>query len=119
MKTLIVLTDFSKAATNAARYAAALTHQFTVNRLILFNSYEFKPVATDIPMNSQASMAAQRQESLLKLEKLKAEMQPLIASDTTIEVFAVENELISCSASLNRTTSGRTYGNGYNRNERH
>ncbi len=94
MKTIIVLTDFSKAATNAARYAAALTHQFSVSKLILFNSYEFKPVATDIPMTSQAGMAAQREESFLKLERLKIELQSLIAPETVVELTAVENSLI-------------------------
>ena len=100
MKTLIVLTDFSKAATNAARYAAALTHQFTVSRFILFNSYEFKPVATDIPMTNQAGMAAQREDSIRKLEKSKIELQSLIAPNTDIEIMAVENALIYAVHSL-------------------
>jgi nucleotide-binding universal stress UspA family protein len=94
MKTLIVLTDFSKAATNAARYAAALTQQINVSRFILFNSYEFKPIATDIPMTNQAGLSAQREESIRKLEKLKIELQPLIAPETSVDIVAVENALM-------------------------
>jgi len=100
MKTLIVLTDFSKAATNAAKYAAALTHQFTVSKFILFNSYEFRPVATDIPMTNQAGMAAQREESIRKLEELKLELLPFIAAETQVETMATENALIYAVHSL-------------------
>jgi nucleotide-binding universal stress UspA family protein len=39
VKNILVLTDFSDAAENAARYAAALTHQLKAERLLLYHSY--------------------------------------------------------------------------------
>jgi len=49
MKTILLLTDFSDTALNAARYGAALTHQLGTSSMILYHSYEFIPIATDIP----------------------------------------------------------------------
>jgi len=100
MKTLIVLTDFSKSALNAARYAAALTHQFSVSKLILFNSYEFRPVATDIPMTNQVGLANLREESRKKLENLRDELLPIVNQETTMEILAVENPLVYAVHSL-------------------
>lgn len=100
MKTLIVLTDFSNTATSAAKYAAALTHQFSVSRFILFNSYEFKPVATDIPMPNQVSMELLRQESLKKLEDLRDELRTFVNENTSIELLATEKNLLIAVHSL-------------------
>jgi nucleotide-binding universal stress UspA family protein len=100
MNTIIVLTDFSNSASNAARYAAGLTHQIDVKNIILFNSYEYKPVATDIPMSGQVGMNVLRQQSITKLQELKSELLTLASEKTRIEVLASENPLILAIHSL-------------------
>ena len=44
VKTMLVLTDFSDAALNAARYAAALTYQRRTSKLILYHFYHIPRV---------------------------------------------------------------------------
>ncbi|WP_432712733.1 universal stress protein [Pedobacter sp.] len=100
MKTLIVLTDFSKSAVNAAHYAAALTQQVLVSRIILFNAYEYKPVATDIPMSYSIGMEALREESHRRLEQLKMELLPLVSQHTSIDTLAREETLLYAIAAL-------------------
>ncbi len=46
MKTIIVPTDFSNTATNAAAYAVRFAEQINVKRILLFHAYEL-PVALD------------------------------------------------------------------------
>ncbi|MET3114386.1 nucleotide-binding universal stress UspA family protein [Pedobacter sp. CG_S7] len=121
MKTLIVLTDFSNTASSAAIYAAALTHQFSISRFILFNSYEFKPLATEIPMPNQVSMELRREESLKKLEDLRDELRTFVSENTSIELLATEKNLLFAVHSLSEqyhaelTVMGITGMSGFER----
>ena len=54
MKTVLVLTDFSDAASNAAQYAAALTHQLRTSCMFLYHSYRFIPVPELIAISSSS-----------------------------------------------------------------
>jgi nucleotide-binding universal stress UspA family protein len=94
METLLVLTDFSKTASNAAMYAAALTHQLNVSRIILFNSYEFRPVATDIPITTQVGLAASKTDSINRLQALRNEILPFVNATTTVDYATSENPLL-------------------------
>jgi nucleotide-binding universal stress UspA family protein len=47
MKTILIATDFSKAAHNAALYSMELAKAFNA-RLMLFNSYQPVPVSVDV-----------------------------------------------------------------------
>lgn len=64
MKTILVATDFSEAAHNAAVYAAALAKAFNA-RLLLFSAYEQVPVpVSEIPVLSQEEMGMRVQQDL-------------------------------------------------------
>ena len=66
MRTLIVATDFSTEANNAAKYAAALA-QHIRGRIILFNSYQL-PEQSDYKATSQAEIDKQLQNNREYLE---------------------------------------------------
>jgi nucleotide-binding universal stress UspA family protein len=50
MKTILVLTDFSENAENAARYAAELSNHLTASKIILYHSFELPLTASEIPI---------------------------------------------------------------------
>ena len=93
-RNILVLTDFSPAASNAARYAAALARRFNSPNIILYHSLSI-PLATEIPMQSPLPAVDFQQDSLSKLAQLKNEMLPLAGEETTITVRSDERVLVS------------------------
>lgn len=90
MKTILVTTDFSKTALNAAQYAIALYAPLGATRIILYNSYDLSFVATDIPVSeSDSSMA--HEKSVRALENLENQLG---ADKVNIELIANEFPLI-------------------------
>ncbi len=94
MKTIVVLTDFSDAAFNAARYAAALTHQLGTSDMILYHSYQFRYKTKSLPEFMPAGSVELYNESVKDLEDLKSKLQPLVNEKTTIEIRTDERPLI-------------------------
>ena len=93
MKTILLLTDFSDTALNAAKYGAALTHQLGTSSMILYHSYEFTPIATDIPMPEPSEVINFHEESIEHLNDLKNKLQSLVSEKTTIEFRTDERPL--------------------------
>lgn len=94
MKTILVPTDFSEAAYNAARYALGLARQLQTARIVLYHAYELivpiPDVPTTVPMvNSDELRAA----SLEGLEKMIRELSPLLPENVQLEPRA-ENHLL-------------------------
>jgi len=102
VKNMLVLTDFSDAALNAARYAAALTQQLKTANLILYHSYESitVPAITFAPVSPGAAESPEL--SLEKIRGLKDDLGNLIAEATKIEVRTDERPLVTAVNTLTR-----------------
>lgn len=95
MKTIIVPTDFSDTAYNAARYALNLAQQVSTARVVLYHAYELIVPIPDVPsavpmVNADDLRAA----SLEGLQKMKKELEPLLAPGISLVVRA-ENTLLA------------------------
>ncbi|KAA2244734.1 universal stress protein [Chitinophaga agrisoli] len=94
MKTIIVPTDFSETAYNAARYALGLAGQMDTSRIVLYHAYELivpiPEVPTTVPMVNPEELRA---ASLEGLEKMKRELLPLLPDNASLETRA-ENSLL-------------------------
>jgi nucleotide-binding universal stress UspA family protein len=105
IKNILVTTDFSDASINAARYAAALSHQLRINSLVLYHSY----AALEIPSTPYAPVPwqyeEQPEESLEKAKNIQKDLDALISTHTRIETYNDERALIAAvnemSAKLN------------------
>jgi len=104
---ILVLTDFSEAALNAAKYAAGLTHQLKSSAIILYHSHDYLPVVTTTFTPVSPEMAHSEKESHVKLSQLKETLEPLVAGNTTIEIISDGRPLISA---VNTITEQRHVG---------
>lgn len=95
VKTMMVLTDFSDAALNAARYAAALTHQLKTSTLILYHSYDITwvPPVAFAPVGPGFTESPEM--SLEKIMDVKNDLEDRVAEQTSIEIRTDERTLIS------------------------
>lgn len=91
MKTIIITTDFSKSALNAARYAVALAKAIGAHQLVLYHSYDSVPIGTDIPTTEVIPPLAHDQ-SLAELKSLQAELETVLGTDSHINISAVSND---------------------------
>lgn len=100
VKRMLVLTDFSEEAANAARYAAGLSHQLGAKKIILYHSYE----SVAVPVTAFAPYTGGFTESpevcLQKITKLKEELQEWLPENTEIEVRCDERNLVNAVITL-------------------
>lgn len=87
MNTIIVATDFSDAAFNAAQYAAYLTRYIPVNKMILYHSY-YDLIATDTPLANTEYYLQLQEDSLRRLTELKGLLKLKAADGIIIECVA-------------------------------
>jgi len=101
METILVLTDFSDAAFNAARYAAAFTHQLDASRRLLYHSYEFvPPVETAVPLYEPVNVSSFHQDSIEKLSELKDQIRTFVKDGTDIDIIADERPIIKAAEAI-------------------
>ncbi|ETZ21745.1 universal stress protein [Pedobacter sp. V48] len=93
MKTIIIATDFSASALNAARYAASLSKQLHARQILLYHSYEL-PIATEIPFPENRDAHILHEKSITSLNNVKTAISDLCAEDTTIEIFTDDSPII-------------------------
>lgn len=95
MKTILVPTDFSDIAYNAATYAVDLARSVGAERVIFYHAYELivpiPDVPTAVPMVNADEL---REASLEGLEKMRKELQPL-ASDKVTLLTRADNTLLA------------------------
>ncbi|MBC9911218.1 universal stress protein [Chitinophaga varians] len=95
MKTILVPTDFSDTAYNAATYALSMAAQLKVDRIVLYHAYELivpiPDVPTSIPMVNPDDLRIASQEGLDKMQK---ELLPLAAEGVSI-VTRADNTLLA------------------------
>lgn len=94
VKRMLVLTDFSDAASNAASYAAAMAHQLNTKMLMLYHSYEpaAVPAAALAPLTGEIADSPELIRE--KITELKNRLKELIPFKTKIEVRADERNLL-------------------------
>lgn len=95
MKTILVPTDFSDTAYNAATYALSMAPHLKVDRIVLYHAYELivpiPDVPTSIPMVNPDDLRIASQEGLDKMQK---ELAPLAAEGVSI-VTRADNTLLA------------------------
>ena len=95
MKTIIVPTDFSATAYNAARYALDLAGQLGTTRILLYNAYELIVPIPDLPTSMPVVDPAELQESSLKgLERMKEDLDAFVPAGAVLDIRA-ENNLLA------------------------
>ena len=90
---MLVLTDYSVVALNAARYAAALTHQLETRTLILYHSRESIVVPTTF--FTVSGPIESTDESMQKITHLKNDLRNSVGEQAEIEIRTDERSLIS------------------------
>ncbi|MEO7312911.1 MAG: universal stress protein [Chitinophagaceae bacterium] len=86
MKTILVPTDFSSAAANAARYAADFANSINAEKIILYNAYAM-PIATEMTWALMESEQL-KQASQSGLDALKMVLRPFCDPAIAIETMA-------------------------------
>ncbi len=83
MKTIIVPTDFSNTATNAAAYAVHFAEQINVKRILLFHAYEL-PVALDplMPGVQMLELDTFKDAAIKNLHNFRDQLRSLFPNST-------------------------------------
>lgn len=89
MHTIIVPTDFSTTAANAAAYAVQFAEQINVKRILLFHAYEL-PVALDplMPGVQMLELDSYKEVATTNLENFRNELRSKFPN-TTIQLDVV------------------------------
>lgn len=90
MRDIVITTDFSDSAMNAAKYAAALAKPLGVEKIILYHSFGNNLSDTDIP-EDQLEIASTPPDILSSLKRVGQELRDLL--DSEVEVELVSNGL--------------------------
>ena len=99
MKTYLVPVDFSETSLNAARFAAALSHQTEVKQIILLNAYYVSPYETMLPnpdmvQLQQEEIEANAADRLHKLELIKHKLSKLAKQSVEIVTHVNRTHLV-------------------------
>jgi len=95
VKNMLVLTDFSDSATNAARYATALAHELNTENIILYHSYVSIAVPPTAFAPASGGFTESADESLQLITELKNDLEERVPEQTNIETRADERTLLS------------------------
>ncbi len=87
---LVLLTDFSEAAANAAHYVAAMSGQLPVDKVVLYHSLEPAHLATELPLAGRHHLY---EESMQKLEQLRIVFESHLPPGTPVSILADERTL--------------------------
>jgi nucleotide-binding universal stress UspA family protein len=99
MKTYLIPIDFSHASNHAAEFAAALSHQTNVERIILLNAYYVSPYETMLPNPDMVLLREDEIEQntadrIAKLEKLKMRLSKLVREGVQISTHVNRSHLL-------------------------
>jgi len=92
MKTLLVLTDFSEAATSAAFYACMLARQLNIHTIVLYHSHQGPIPVSEIALAPVDEETIQC-NSLQRLADLELQLKAHIPKETIIRCRADETSL--------------------------
>ena len=99
MKTYLVPVDFSETSINAAKYAAALSHQTDVSHIILLNAYFVSVYETMLPSPDMVQLTEDDVEQnaadrIHKLEQLKNQLKKLVKPGVEISIHLNRTHLL-------------------------
>src|ERR1700749_1527952 len=99
MKTYLVPVDFSETSINAAKFAAALSHQTDVKQIILLNAYYVSPYETVLPNPDMVLLREEEIEEnaadrIRKLEKIKKQLQKLVKTGVEVTTHLNRSHLL-------------------------
>jgi nucleotide-binding universal stress UspA family protein len=95
MKTIIVPTDFSATAYNAARYALELAAQIGTSRILLYHAYELIVPVPDLPTSIPVIDPKELKEASLQgLGKMKLDLEAYVPAGAVLDIRA-ENNLLA------------------------
>lgn len=99
MKTYLVPVDFSETSVHAAEFAAALSKQTDVHRIILLNAYYVSPYETMLPNPDMVLLREEEIEEnvverIRKLEQLKARLHKVVRAGVQISVHLNRTHLL-------------------------
>lgn len=102
MSTILLPTDFSGTASNAARYVSHLLGKLGITRMILYHSYKDSDmtIPTDILSPSTAKQNELHRKAWDNLNELKEDLQQLIPPQTLIECQTDNRSLIQAVTEL-------------------
>lgn len=94
MKTILVPTDFSNTARNAAKYALALGDQIKATRIVLYNAFQ-APISVDpmVPTVQLLDMDLMKKSSEEGLAQFKAELKEAPFGNIEMDTFSEYNVL--------------------------
>lgn len=99
MKTILIATDFSAAALNAARYIAEFSFTSDTNRIMLYHSYSWEQpemiLLTDVLAPAEADVEASRKQAIQNLKDLQATVGLHVRSGIKIEIVADDRPLMT------------------------
>jgi len=99
MKTYLVPVDFSETSINAAKFAAALSHQTDVKQIILLNAYYVSPYETMLPNPDMVLLREEEIEEnaadrIRKLEHIKHKLTKLVKPGVEITTHLNRSHLL-------------------------
>lgn len=95
MKTIIVPTDFSETAYNAARYAIGLASQVGATRIVLYHAYELIVPIPDLPTAvPMVNMDDLRESSMEGLRNMQHQLKSKVPANITLDIRA-DNHLLA------------------------
>lgn len=97
---ILVLTDFSEEAANAARYATALTHQLGTKKITLYHSYESIVVPPTAFAPYTGGFTESPKVSLQKITELKDELKDWLPERVEMDVRTDERNLVDAVIAL-------------------
>lgn len=92
IQNILVLTDFSDAALNAARYAASLSSRLGASRILLYYS-DYIPATIDIPLQNAIREEHEWRRNENKLKDWRTELKLCAGDDVAIDIRIDERPL--------------------------
>lgn len=86
MNTILVLTDYSEVARNAANYAISLAGDIDAKKIVFYNAYQAPPVLTETTVPAMPLMDIDTMRSISENGMIEFKRQLLLNSETPIQM---------------------------------
>jgi nucleotide-binding universal stress UspA family protein len=103
-KNILILTDFSDVALNAAMYAATLSRQLNVPKILVYYS-DYIPSTVDVPLQNAIRQEHELKKNEERLKGLKSKLELLTNGQTPVSICIDERPLDLAVDELGQTES--------------